>query len=253
VVRVLSLSLFVFVFLFVLLIDLTGSASDWTLERHLLFPVQFRRAVFTLFLIHQEHRNLDTQFGLVPLEMLLEIISHLAHDPELQWFKLQQSTPEYQIMATINACSSASVEKLTTLLQSELALEIINTELDYLTPLVAAARNNHEQVVALLIKHQADIDYVCGNGAYALREACRYRHTKVVNQLLAARADPLITHGGESLLEYCEGDLVQVVRDAIAQRQSSNSTSTNGGSPSGSGRSSAGSRKRLLHQQCVIC
>jgi hypothetical protein len=233
-----------------LTLTLTLTRVEWTIERHLLYPRQFRNAVFTMFLIHQYHQNSDSNFGLVPMEMLLEIVSHLAHDLELQWLHLNKLTPEYRSMSLINACSSASIDKLTKSILTQPGVDV-NCEVDSLTPLCAAARNNHEAVVSLLLQHQANVNHVCSNSSFALREACRYKHYSVVSMLLTAKADTNLTYHGESILTLArdleDAKLEGLIWNAVSEQIGPSTMPSPVPSPTSSRNSS---RSKKLHPQC---
>ena len=61
-------------------------------------------------------------------------------------------------------------------------------------PLTYAAFNGHQEIVAYLLKHEAEINARTANGSTALFFAARNGHTAVVHLLLEQGADPMIAN-----------------------------------------------------------
>ena len=119
----------------------------------------------------------------------------LGTDTASKWLAKHYNDEKIQEQAIIQliiACQDGqvgAVRFLTQYLPAWLNKPIINGTVDGITPLMAAAKNNHYEIARLLIEKGADVNRVGHNDATALIYAVQSNNPAIVDLLIASKAD----------------------------------------------------------------
>ncbi len=110
------------------------------------------------------------------------------------------------------ACKG-KVNEIASLLETDPSQLDARTSCTGETPLITACRFNNIEVVKLLIKKKADLDFMSSRYTTALMLATKFGYLRVVKALVNAKASLTLLCNGKSVLTYaCIGRYTQIVK-----------------------------------------
>lgn len=132
----------------------------------------------------------------------------------------------YGVTALIEACTSGNADVVQEILKKNPALGVMpDSDPTVPTPLIAAAKGGHTEIVKLLLDAGADMDYLDSNGRSALWWALHFKHSETADCLLDRHAALSSSADGSTILmKAAEAGHVPLVERLLKSGENPNQT-----------------------------